>query len=298
MSITSRGYTPDTDLSKVQGFLFEVHKETGTFQNWLPTRFENSHLGRIEDIRIWEEEESSKRRIMAVANRENKTIYFIHIRPGQPSLLDEAIRWIEDHSASKKQDPAEEQKLHIISLEGDPEREAALRRRGFELGPVNGILRVRDLDAPIPDAPLPDGFEIRPVRDREDFEKLASNIRIVFGHRDFTADTLEGIARGSFYIRDLDLVAEATNGSIASFCTFRVDPVSRATELEPMGTHPDYRRMGLAKALISEGMRRLKKYDPLNLYIDGAADNPAANRLYEVTGFEKRGTYYYWSKTI
>ena len=74
--------------------------------------------------------------------------------------------------------------------------------------------------------------------------------------------------------------------------------MSRATELEPMGTHPDYRRMGLAKALISEGMRRLKKYDPLNLYIDGAADNPAANRLYEVTGFEKRGTYYYWSKTI
>ena len=65
-----------------------------------------------------------------------------------------------------------------------------------------------------------------------------------------------------------------------------------------MGTHPDYRRMGLAKALISEGMRRLKKYDPLNLYIAGAADNPAANRLYEVTGFEKSGTYYYWSKTI
>ena len=66
MSITSRGYTPDTDLSKVQGFLFEVHKETGTFQNWLPTRFENSHLGRIEDIRIWEEEESSNTEISNV----------------------------------------------------------------------------------------------------------------------------------------------------------------------------------------------------------------------------------------
>jgi predicted GNAT family acetyltransferase len=78
----------------------------------------------------------------------------------------------------------------------------------------------------------------------------------------------------------------------------RVDPVSRATELEPMGTHPAYRGFGLATALISEGMRLLKKYDPLNLYIDGAADNPGANRLYEVTGFEKKGTYYYWSKTI
>ena len=296
MTITSRRYTPDLDFPKVQEFLFDVHKETGTFQNWLPTRFENSHLGRIEDTRIWEEGEAQWR-VMAVAIRESKTIYFIHIRPGHPSLLDEVIRWIEAHSASKKKDPAEELKLHIISLEGDPEREAALRKRGFEMGPVYGILRVRDLDAPIPDAPVPECYTIRPVQGREDFKKLAANIRIVFGHGEwFTADTLESIARGSFYIRDLDLVAEAPDGAIASFCTFRVDPVSRATELEPMGTHPDYRGLGLAKSLISEGMRRLKKYDPLLLYIDGAADNPGANRLYEATGFEKKGIYYYWSK--
>ena len=65
-----------------------------------------------------------------------------------------------------------------------------------------------------------------------------------------------------------------------------------------MATHPDYRGLGLAKALISDGMRRLKDYDPLLLYIDGAADNPAANRLYEATGFEKKGTHHYWSKMI
>jgi hypothetical protein len=52
MTITSRGYTPERDLPRVQEFLFEIHKETGTFQNWLPTRFENSHLGRIEDTRV------------------------------------------------------------------------------------------------------------------------------------------------------------------------------------------------------------------------------------------------------
>jgi GNAT superfamily N-acetyltransferase len=295
MPIASRGYSPDADLSRVQEFLFEVHLETGSFQNWLPTRFENSHLRRVDDIRLWEE----GRKLMAVAIRETRTIYFIHIRPGHPTLLEEVIRWIESHSASKKPDPAGEQVTHIISLEGDPEREEALRRRGFLLGKVYGILRVRDLNAPFPNAPVPEGFIIRSVQGREDNEKLAANIRTVFGHGEwFTAETLEEIARGSFYIRDLDLVAEAPDGAIASFCTFRVDPVSRATELEPMGTHPDYRGLGLAKALISEGMRRLKDYDPLNLYIDGAADNPGANRVYEATGFDTKGTYFYWSKTL
>ena len=297
MAIISRGYAPDQDLLRVQEFLFDIHKETGTFQNWLPTRFENSHLEMIEDKRIWEEE-GAPGRIIAVANREAKTIYFIHIRPLHTALLDEVIQWIESHASSKKQNSADELKIHIINLEGDPEREAALRRQGFEKGPVNGILRVRDLMAPIPDAPLPEGYAIRAVHGREDLEKIAANVRIIFGHKDFTADTLEGIARGSFYIQELDLVAEAPDGTIASFCTFRIDPMSRATELEPMGTHPDYRRRGLGKALIFEGMRLLKKYDPLNLYIDGAADNLAANRLYESTGFEKKGTYYYWSKTI
>ena len=251
MHILSRGYTPDPDFPKIQRFLFEIHKETGTFQNWLPSRFENNHLDHVEDIMIWEDK--AQGRIMAVANPETKTLYFIQIRPGHPSLLETVIRWIEAHTATKKPDPAKEQKIHIINLEGDRERGAALRRRGFERGPVYGVLRVRGLDAPIPDAPAPEGFTIRAVQGREDFEKLAANIRTIFGHGEwFTADTLEGIAWGSFYIRDLDLVAEAPDGSIASFCTFRVDPVSRATELEPMGTHPDYRGLGLAKSLISE----------------------------------------------
>jgi ribosomal protein S18 acetylase RimI-like enzyme len=106
------------------------------------------------------------------------------------------------------------------------------------------------------------------------------------------------LSRASFYRGDLDLVAVAPGGDIASFCTFRMDPPSRVTELEPIGTLPEYRRLGLAKALLVEGFRRLAKYDPTLLYIGGAADTPEANRLYEVTGFNGRFDYYYWYKTI
>jgi len=126
MPISSRGYTPDADFPKIQRFLFEIHKETGTFQNWLPSRFENNHLDHVEDIRIWEESDGGERRVIAMANPETKTIYFIQIRPGHPTLLDEVIRWIEAHLASKKTNPDEEQKIHIINLKGDKEREAAL----------------------------------------------------------------------------------------------------------------------------------------------------------------------------
>jgi len=93
-------------------------------------------------------------------------------------------------------------------------------------------------------------------------------------------------------------VAVALDGSIASFCTFRVDPQSRVTELEPMGTLPEHRGKGLAKAILTEVFRRLAGYDPSLLYIGGAANTPEANRLYEATGFTERNDYYYWQKTI
>jgi ribosomal protein S18 acetylase RimI-like enzyme len=192
-----------------------------------------------------------------------------------------------------------DKKLNIISLRGDREREKALRRRNFSRERVYGILRIRETDSSIPGVIVPEGFTIRSVDGRKDFQKLASNIRIVFGHGEwFTAEILERIAEASFYVKDLDLIAEAPNGDIASFCTFRIDPISNAAELEPIGTLPEYRGLGLAKALMIEGIKRLKKYQPLFIYIDGAADTPAANRLYETMGFENRGTYYYWSKNI
>ncbi len=58
-----------------------------------------------------------------------------------------------------------------------------------------------------------------------------------------------------------------------------MDPASKITNLEPMGTHPDYRRLGLAKTLITEGLKRTMMIEPSLFYIGGAVNTPAANQL-------------------
>jgi ribosomal protein S18 acetylase RimI-like enzyme len=304
MPIVSRGYSPDQDLPSIMGFLRDAYMGTRTIQNWLPTRFENSYNDLVSDVRIWEEidaapDSSSSPTIVAMANPEIPFRYFIQIHPDHTHLEEEIVRWIEDHCTAMKPDPDREQKLSIIILDGNPTREDLLRERGFEMGLVYGLLRVRPVDAPIPDFAPPEGFEIRSVRPETDFDEIAKAVRVIFGHGEgFTAETLEWLAGRSFYHEDLDLVAVAPDGNIASFCTFRVDPPSRITELEPMGTHPDYRGLGLAKALLCEGFRRLRRYNPTLLYIGGAANNPAANRLYESVGLRQENAYHYWSKMI
>ena len=183
-------------------------------------------------------------------------------------------------------------------MEGNTQREALLTELGYRHEQIYGYYRIRKGDSPISDYTCPENIEIRTIK-RTDYVQLASLIRRVFGHGEwFAAEVLEWIARCSFYREELDLVAVAPDGTIASFCTFRLDPYSKIISLEPMGTNPDHRRIGLGKTIITEGIKRSMKYNPPFFYIDGAANNPAANRLYDVTGFTEKYAINSWVKEI
>jgi ribosomal protein S18 acetylase RimI-like enzyme len=307
MRIVSRAYDSDEDFTSVVTFLHETFKKTNSYQNWFPERFENSHrscgnVQWVDDIRIWEdtnEVKRSRKRIVAVANPESPCDYFIQIDPNYSFLEQEILEWIEKHCLERKKDPVKTQKLRIHTIEGNPARELLLAELGYQRGEIAGYLRLRPVDLPIPDADYPERYEIRSIGGKSDYNQLAAVIRLVFGHGEwFNAEVYEEITRCSFYKQDLDLVAVAPDGTFASFCTFRMDPISRITALEPMGTHPSHRRLGLAKALIFEGIKRTMKYNPTLFYIGGAADTFATNRLYDTVGFTEKFAERCWQKEI
>lgn len=303
MKISSRKYNKN-DLELIKTFLFETYKETKTLQNWFPDRFEGCYDDYEEDIFIWEEYmgngEFPEKKIVAVANPETHYRFFIQIHPNYSFLENEIIECIENHCIKKTEKESKKvEKIFIVTVEGNSDREKALIKSGFKFGSVYGNLLFRNLKTPAQIVKLPEGFTIRSTVNT-DFDKIAKGVRTVFGHGEwFTAEILELITSYTFYNQDLDLVVIAPdNKTIAGFCTFRIDPKSKITQLEPMGILPDYRKIGLAKALLNEGFRRLKKYNPIMLYIGGAADTPAANRLYESVGFTEKKVMYYWYKEI
>jgi mycothiol synthase len=306
MKIVSRAYSSDEDLKSVMTFLREVFNETNSYQNWFPDRFENSHEGGgsvhwVGDIRIWEEmddESTRSRKIVALANPESPNDYFIQVNPAYSFLEREIFEWIERHRLEKKKNPSKKEKLRVHTIEGNSVRELLLSELGYKKGETSMYLRLRPVDLPIPDVSCPEGYGIRSVKGRSDYDQLASVIRLVFGHGEwFDAEVYEGITRCSFYKQDLDLVAVAPDGTFASFCTFRMDPMSKITNLEPVGTHPTYRKLGLAKTLIFEGLRRAMRYNPALFYV-GAANTPAANQLYDSVGYTEKLAEYCWAKEI
>ena len=306
MKIVSHAYNSNEDFTSVMTFLYETFRKTGSYQNWFPDRFENSHRGGgnvrwVDDIRIWKEVNSkftSSKKIVALANLESPIDYFIQIDPAYSFLEREILRWIEKHCLKRKKDLFKKEKLRIHTVEGNPARELLLSEFGYRKRELSGYLRLRPVDLPVPDIDFPEGYEIRSITGRSDYDQLASVIRLVFGHGEwFNAEVYEGITRCSFYKQDLDLVAIAPDGLFASFCTFRMDSASRITNLEPVGTHPNHRKLGLAKALILEGLRRAMKYNPFLFYV-GAANTPAANRLYDSVGYTEKFAEHCWYKEI
>ena len=172
-----------------------------------------------------------------------------------------------------------------VSL-ADHERVAALEAAGFELvGPPNPLFE-RATDGPSP-RPV-DGFEIRSIRGEDERVARADAARLAF------ASTLEPEAhrarylrfmRSPAYVREHDIVAVAPDGTIASFAIYWPDEELSLAQFEPVGTHPEFQRRGLARALLQEGLARLAASGIARARVMTGGANQGAASTYLATGF-------------
>jgi mycothiol synthase len=309
MPIIMRSFNWKEDFEAVQEFLTETYKINNAFHNWAPTRFENRKFGPCgteyqdeEDnlVKIWEFSDKSKtvpQKIVAVTILNSSGANWIQIHPDHKYLERELVLWIE------KQLNASEDNSKIISrfyvLASDKDRVTLLSNLGYEMLGVEEYTRVRPVDMPVSEYNLPKGYVVRGVNTSQDFEKYREVMGSVFPHCGKMTEKLFKIyASASFYNEKLDIIAVAPNDKFAAFATFRLDPVSKIVELEPVGTHPNHRKLGLASAVIFEGLKRIKQYNPTAIVILGAANNPGANRLYDKLGFIEKTEIYTMEKMI
>jgi len=185
-----------------------------------------------------------------------------------------------------KRDEREEVRMKLVVDDDDEELILLLSDLGFRKGEIEGDKQVRPVDLPVPPYNLPEGYTIRNAVIEKDFLKYREVQMAVFSHIvSMSKEILSLYSTASFYREDLDIVAVGPNGEFAAFCTARIDPLSKIAELEPVGTHPDHRRLGLAKAVIRESLKRLEKYKPSLIVILGAAPTEEARKLYDSVGF-------------
>jgi len=164
------------------------------------------------------------------------------------------------------------------------------RRRGY-------VHLTRSLDETIPHAQVADGFMVRSCRGV--FE-VTDRARAQYGAFNSSApferylERFSNFMRSPVYDPELDIVAVAPDGQVGAFCILWTDPLNHAGNFEPVGTHPDFQRKGLGRAVMQEGLRRLQERGMRSAKVATFEDNPAAIKLYESAGFRvvnRLGTY-------
>jgi len=296
MKLTTRNYQSEEDYWHIRGFLRQLMTLNGRRELcWHVARldywwwFINPDIEKMaleESIFLWETESGE---IAAVLNPEGRGQAFLQVHPGfrTPELDEEMIALAEEKlSATKKEG---QRVLQIFVDSQDTSRQQILTQHGFKRVEEAGNQEYqhrRSLDEALPEVPQMAGYTIRPMGDGlELLERCYASglgfheddINIARDNRDHP-EWYHGIQSAPLYRRDLDIVAVAADGSVASFCTAWFDDVSRTAYLEPVATIPAHRKRGLGKAVIFEALHHLKRMGCKVAFVGGYSER--ANALY------------------
>jgi mycothiol synthase len=265
--------------------------------------FENVGSYRLEEhVFLWETEGGQ---IAAVLNPEGRGQAFLQVHPDHRTseLVDEMLSAAEEHLACPH--PDDRRKLWVWAHEHDELRRGILARRGYTRGDEPEYQRRRALSGdsarPLTEVLVPEGYTVRALGDSEELPKRSYVSWKAF-HPNEPDDQYDGwqwyrnIQRAPLYRRDLDIVAVAPAGEFASFCTVWFDDVTRTGAFEPVGTAPAHQRQGLGKAVMGEGLRRLKRMGATMAYVGSYA--PAAHALYASLGFTEYDLSEPWGKEL
>lgn len=139
---------------------------------------------------------------------------------------------------------------------------------------------------PLPDVHLPEGFSIRNVQGEAEAYKLAALINASFGWN-WTAEAYQGVMRKLGFDGENELVVVAPDGRFAASCILLPDVHNRMGMFENVGTHPEFRRIGLAQALLIAGMLHMKAIGFIAAMVPHLADPELpAPALYRSVGFQ------------
>lgn len=158
-------------------------------------------------------------------------------------------------------------------------------RQGGEFSEVNMIC---SLDHEIPEATVPNGYVIRSVAEQGELANRAEAQRDVW--RPWSVGNLMDedyaiMMQLPGYDRELDVVAVASDGTIAAYVNGWNDDLNKIGDFGPLGTRPAYRRMGLMHAVLLECLHRMQSSGMNRVSVSTGVTNFSAQKLYEGVGF-------------
>jgi ribosomal protein S18 acetylase RimI-like enzyme len=251
-----------------------------------------------EAFSIWRLSDNVDSNMVAISHRGSAANYHIEVHPDYKNKerdLFEEIEKLERSIACGKSS-----RMLMYTVGPDSMRANVLKEMGYEDYGLHEYNYEFSQDASIPNNQLPEGYTIRDLSNEQDYSKFIEVIGSVYDHcrQYMTLEKMRFMAQAEFFHPDLNLVVVDDTDMFVGFCMFRLDPMTGIAEMEALGTHPDFRNLGLEEALLSEGLRRIVNHQT-NLICAVEIDiSDSLNQMLESAGFVRTVTMNMWGKTI
>jgi ribosomal protein S18 acetylase RimI-like enzyme len=212
-----------------------------------------------------------------------------------------AVAWLEARAAEVAAANPTRRRAFIghYLFGGDTESEAALGATGYEACRWEAELPRPDLEHTGPELG-PDGYEIRTPTVEElpaVFAMYVAGFREHWGQYEDGEQRIEEYVDSPHFRRELEVVV-FHGADPASAVSNQLEPQPDGSIrglLDAVATHPDHRRLGLARAAINHSLRLLRDHGAANAYLGvDTGNHNRAMELYQSCGFRlaSSGTNY------
>lgn len=291
MEIQARMYQEDADIGRMQALSAHVIQAYGKVghlhMGYIPHRIFNVMRPRNprQFVRLWFDKADELAAWAIIYAPYDSFNWMVNPVYYDTPLEDDVLRWSEiaTHQQSSTLKRIIKQGVPVHGR--DQRTHDLLHKRGYTRADHHELYYTAcSLAKPLPPPQLPDGFHIRPTTGLDDIDKLIEVHHKSFGS-EWTPAQYRRILTAPGHDPERELVVVAPDGTFAAFCIYWLDETNALGLFEPVGTHIDYRRRGLAKALLLDGLHRMDAAGMREVLVSYEVNNRAAAALYESVGF-------------
>jgi ribosomal protein S18 acetylase RimI-like enzyme len=300
-----RPYRDYGDFDKMRHILIEGRKaSTGTYYvhvgdvNWW-LFYPDQSAEFAQRIYLWEDRDDVLGWCL-LTPAECALDVFVHPRLRGTAQAEQMFLWAEERLAAMVKAEGKDRLEVFWVFETDDWRAPFVESRGYTKKNADPHF-MRSLADPIPSPTLPEGYGVRSSAGEQEAEARARASYGAFQSKwelDKYIQRRLSFMRSPVYEDERDMVVTAPDGRIAAFCIYWLDPVNKVGLFEPVGTHPDFQRQGLGKAVLLESLRRMKARGMETAIVSTNEGNAAAEKLYESVGFRRVNRLRLYTKPI
>lgn len=274
-------YRPKQSVFQLEGFDVQriadfIYAHPNGFTNLvdLPYRLTSWSLQDARNVRIWE----SGGQIRAVGMVQLPWLALDYACATE-ALVPEVFAWGAERASAIARERGDEFWLGIYISPHNAAHSAYAKALGFQLDDEWAQIHLeRDLNPHLPAVDLPDGFTFRPMGGQVD--AYVELHQTAFGSKNMRVDWRARTLTAPEYRPELDLfIVDAADRPVAFSIGWLHDDKG---QIEPLGVHPDYQRLGLGRAVLLEGLRRLGVAGATRAHIHVYKHNDPALALYQL----------------